>query len=296
MVERWRPARRLAVFLGGVLTLVCVAFFATRLTAVLSAMPAGTVVTFPEWILVAVLAPAYAVTLALLASAWATLVGGRGLSFPRLVDIYAMAQFGKYLPGNVLHLVGRHAVLRREGYSHIFLVKALLAENGLLVIAALSVGVGLSLLAPATALVDLVSSVVSFAVEMRWLASALVLVLAAAGLTILGRLTGTPVWRASPLVLLFFLAQSALFSALLAMRTGDLVPAAFGAVALSWIVGFVTPGSPGGIGIREIVMLTMLGDTLAADDLVVTVALYRLVTFAGDAIMFGFGFIRQRSH
>ena len=294
MAERWRPARRLVVLVGGMLTLVCVVFFAGRLTAVLSSMPSEAAVTFPEWALVVALAPVYAAALVLLASAWAMLVGAHGLSASRLVDVYAVAQFGKYLPGNVLHLVGRHAALRHKGYGHAFLVRALLAENGLLIIAALSVGMVLTLIVPATVVVGWVSSVMPFSVEMRWLAGAVVLVLAAAGLTILGHLTGAPVLRASPLVLLFFLAQSAIFSAILAMRTDSLVPAAFGAVALSWIAGFVTPGSPGGIGIREMVMLAVLGDTLAPDDLVVTVALYRLVTFAGDAIMFGVGLIRQR--
>ena len=294
MAERWRPTRRVVVLGGGLLTLICVVFFADRLVTTLSAMPVGLAVTFPEWGLVVALAPVYAASLALLAFAWAMLVAGRELPSSHLVDVYAVAQFGKYLPGNVLHLAGRHAALRQEGYGHAFLVRALLAENGLMVILALSVGVELSLVVPATDIEGLVSSWVPLAVEMRWPAAALVLVLAVAGLAILGPLTKTPVWRAAPLVLLFFLAQSAIFSAILAMRTHDLVPAAFGAVALSWVAGFVAPGSPGGIGVREMVMLALLGDTLAPDDLVITVALYRLVTFAGDAIMFGFGLIRQR--
>jgi hypothetical protein len=61
-----------------------------------------------------------------------------------------------------------------------------------------------------------------------------------------------------------------------------------GGVAV-WIAGFVTPGAPGGLGIREAAMVMLDGSSAPARMLVVTAAMFRLVTFAGDLLCFALG-------
>ena len=46
----------------------------------------------------------------------------------QLLITYARAQIGKYLPGNVAHIAGRHVVSTTFGYSHPPLVLSILYE------------------------------------------------------------------------------------------------------------------------------------------------------------------------
>lgn len=62
-----------------------------------------------------------------------------------------------------------------------------------------------------------------------------------------------------------------------------------GAFAVSWIAGFVVPGAPAGLGVRELVLTAWLGDALPATTVVVLVLALRVATTIGDAINFGWG-------
>ena len=59
-----------------------------------------------------------------------------------------------------------------------------------------------------------------------------------------------------------------------------------GAFALAWVVGFVTPGAPAGLGVREGVMLAMLQLKMAHTDALLIVMGLRLATTAGDILCF----------
>ena len=65
-----------------------------------------------------------------------------------------------------------------------------------------------------------------------------------------------------------------------------LVTAAF---ALSWLVGFLAPGAPAGLGVREGIMVVLLSGAADNAQLLVFVLLARLVTMLGDACNFLIG-------
>ena len=54
-----------------------------------------------------------------------------------------------------------------------------------------------------------------------------------------------------------------------------------GAFVFAWIIGFVTPGAPGGIGIRESVMLFVCGGS-NSDQILLFVLLMRISSIAAD--------------
>jgi hypothetical protein len=54
----------------------------------------------------------------------------------------------------------------------------------------------------------------------------------------------------------------------------------------AWLAGFVTPGAPGGLGIREAAMVLFAGGSASAEVLFVAAALFRLVSFGGDLVCF----------
>ncbi len=62
-------------------------------------------------------------------------------------------------------------------------------------------------------------------------------------------------------------------------------------VALAWLVGFVTPGSSAGIGVREAVLIAALEGTLGAPASALIALALRLVTVGGDVVFFTLGVI-----
>ncbi len=62
------------------------------------------------------------------------------------------------------------------------------------------------------------------------------------------------------------------------------LPEIYRSFSLAWLIGLVIPGLPGGIGVFEAVMVTMLGQQCPAGELLVIVGLYRLVNTAAEAI------------
>jgi len=78
--------------------------------------------------------------------------------------------------------------------------------------------------------------------------------------------------------------------ALYALVVGDVVirhlPVLSAAFLISWVMGFVLPGAPGGIGVREGSFAALGSVFLAPDALVVVAVLMRLVTLLGEEIVF----------
>lgn len=58
------------------------------------------------------------------------------------------------------------------------------------------------------------------------------------------------------------------------------------AFATAWIAGFVTPGSPGGLGVREAVLVTSLGLAVGPGPALGLALLSRLATMTGDGLAF----------
>ena len=72
------------------------------------------------------------------------------------------------------------------------------------------------------------------------------------------------------------------------------IPQFLGAYLFSWIVGFITPGSPGGIGIREAVMMLICGTFLDTPSIVLYAVMMRLASTCADIVAFGIGAGYQR--
>ena len=60
--------------------------------------------------------------------------------------------------------------------------------------------------------------------------------------------------------------------------------ATFGAFMLDWLAGLLAPGAPAGLGVREMVLFSLLKGLVAEADLLLTIVPSRLVTVAGDML------------
>ncbi|MEQ9122824.1 MAG: hypothetical protein RIM80_09710, partial [Alphaproteobacteria bacterium] len=90
------------------------------------------------------------------------------------------------------------------------------------------------------------------------------------------------------LACVFFLHLGAVFYVIGAQLWPSAGPYLIAAGALAWLAGFVTPGAPGGIGMREFALLMLLSGVGAEADVLLAAALLRVVTVAGE-VLFYFG-------
>lgn len=59
-----------------------------------------------------------------------------------------------------------------------------------------------------------------------------------------------------------------------------------GAFNLAWLIGFIIPGSPGGIGVRESMMTIIAGELLNNDIIVISMVIYRFVNILADIVSY----------
>jgi uncharacterized membrane protein YbhN (UPF0104 family) len=197
---------------------------------------------------------------------------------------YALSGVFKYLPGNVFHLVSRQAFFRHAGASQLHLARTSLTE--LLVQLAAAAGVALLIFTGSclghscTGLALAGLRVPPWGIVLGLLALALV------ALGVAGRQFPLHALRRPLLLsLAFFLGFAVILALLFALLRGSpplLTDRLVAAYLVAWIVGFITPGAPGGLGVREAVFIALAG---VSGPLPVEGALLgRLVSTLGDVL------------
>lgn len=225
------------------------------------------------------------------------------MSFRVVFGIFVRANILKYIPGKFMEFVGRNYLAHRYGVTHgeialssvlevVFLVWTAFMTASFLSFSSLkniimqsvaplgSMGLGVFVIGAL-----FVAAVVILLVKWRWpdrgrrlfSFSFLKLVLTLMVLDI-AFVVGLGLILVGILAVVFHVPIG-LFEAAIIL----------GAMALSWMCGFVTPGAPGGLGVREAALFMMLSSTIAREPLMASLALHRLVSVLGDGFIFGVG-------
>jgi hypothetical protein len=224
-----------------------------------------------------------------------SILSGKRLNRPRVMQAYCMANIYRYIPGNIMHYIGRNRIATNEDIAYADVNIASLAE-----VVALSLSaVLLSLLSVNRIAVDYLKNV---SVEPKYIVLAAALLLALAALAFFFRrrlLTFARDFKHK--ILGVTVRQGALFcigtcirlvvnallylfclSLLGAKESGEYAVMIAGLFILSWLIGFITPGAPGGLGIRETMMVLFLGSVVTDDILFISAVAFRLICVAGD--------------
>lgn len=56
---------------------------------------------------------------------------------------------------------------------------------------------------------------------------------------------------------------------------------------ISWVIGFIVPGAPGGIGVREFVLVFLLQNRVGQNTILTMAVIHRLITIIGDLFAYG---------
>jgi len=204
-------------------------------------------------------------------------------TFPYLASYYyfTKTEVAKYLPGNVFHFLGRQALATKVGITQMHMAKTSILFSFLLLTGTLLASTLFAFLAHETPLFILtlmgLSSIItiivlvyiypSFPVNNKLFMNAYLALSVALQGTMLG-------------IIIFYQVES--FSAHLFFQCVSIY-------TISWLIGFVTPGASGGIGIREgtfILIANYLHVDITSDIIIFSVLLVRFINIFVDVTMY----------
>lgn len=231
----------------------------------------------PWMILILVLLSiAYMASCAIHPLAWRQILRQLGFEATKRWSIktYGRTQLAKYLPGNVFHIAGRQVMGMAAGIPSAIVAKSIGVEMTMFLITGGTFGVMLIdiLLPEHLRIIGMIS----------WLMAT------ALSYATCRKLIGEPAGKAFALQIAFHLFSCSTFSIVYLMNGGSqsdlyLVAPAY---VIAWLVGTLTPGAPAGVGIRELVLIFILGAKMEQSLLISTVAMGRLVTVSADVMLF----------
>ena len=214
-----------------------------------------------------------------------------------VIAIYLKTVIFKYAPGNVFHFLGRHSLSKSHQLSHhsiafangVEILLQLFAVSFIIMIGSfffdISLNIGDYLVLSKTKILlafSLLIALVAVVLFKKKYREALLKKEAFFALT-----------RVLLYHLVFLLGSSSILAGVYYFLLD--VPFTFGifvqtifASSIAWLLGFVVPGAPGGIGIREAILVLLLpAIMMVSKELVLAGALvYRVVTILGEGLTY----------
>ena len=243
---------------------------------------------------------------------WRILVGiftGKGQSLAKhdtvFCYVFTKANILKYVPGNVFQYVGRNEAASILGLDHANVAMATVSE--VVLMAAASALCSLLLIGPYTVqylkehignilllgMAALGLIVLAGFILYKWKREKLLEYVRDYKAILLKKETAVRLLGVFLIYFSIFLCIGLLFIAVMNLcGEVDLPLSGYGMVIggfiLSWLAGYITPGAPGGIGVREMIMTVVFsGSTLVSSEMIVTAsALYRVINILGDIAAF----------
>ncbi len=246
----------------------------------------------------------YCLTLVSSAVAWHLLLLSLGerSRLPSALPVFLVAQAAKYLPGNVGQYVGRVGLGQGIGLTTGGIVLSLVLEAAGAILAGTAVAAA-ALSGPEATSPWRIAAAVLLAV------AAVAGIALAAGsprfrarfrLPVLPDATGrrASAWLAGTglygLNFLLFAAAAALLARGPLASSATPLPQLAAVFAAAWIAGFVTPGAPAGLGVREAVLVGGLQPLYGPGVALGLPLVFRLLTTLGDGLGFAAGMLLRR--
>lgn len=233
-----------------------------------------------KWMAVGIFILVYGFSNVILSFAWWNLLLKFGARTTRCwaIRTYGISQLAKYVPGNIFHLAGRQALGMAEGVLGWPLAKSTIWELGLVTLAGAVLGMfALPLVVPDITVLNVCGIII--------IAFLVVVIL-------LGHYATPKAAKAFAWYVLFLCISSALFVGLIQLvsplsitNTASCFMVG-GAYLLAWLAGFLTPGAPAGLGVREFVLIFLLQDHVVGAYLLLAILLGRAVSVCGDLLFF----------
>lgn len=291
--------KRWAKWLGGALVVLCLFFFIRQAVGLLANDELdlrGSFALFPAAI------ASYMAAYLAFGLGWHQLLAALNRKSGYWVDlgVFTSSQFGKYLPGNVGHHVGRVALAAKYGHPTYVVIAAMIVElcavlGAMAVLSLPSLGywierLGLKASALSWYLAAAVAGGMLFvaAAMMFRRTRALAKLMEAFKLMVSGGRTSLLRLAAGQLAIVLGIILTAASLGLLDSSASLLSPALFPALisvfAAAWLLGFLVPGAPAGIGVRELVLTEGLAPLVGKEQSILIALLFRILSTLCDLL------------
>ncbi len=273
-----------------------------------------TILTVRLLIILFILSFIYSLCSIFYALAWKKLLfifSGQEIPDKKVINLYLKSNIAKYLPGNVFHFAGRHILVKEDNISHTHLMLSNLSEIFLLVFTSviiIAAGLVLRLIVIPEKIVSLISlkyvfiAFAVFAIVSSAVLSVLIVkkqyrrimtILKMINLRNLREIFFTVVLYST----MFVITGSILFIIFYMLKPDNFsfnfIYQIIFVFTLSWVLGYIVPGAPGGVGIREAVIIIMLAPVSDPQTSALGALILRVVTIIGDIFSF---FISNHSY
>ena len=215
--------------------------------------------------------------------------------------LYAKSNLGKYLPGNIMHFVGRNLLGSSLEVSQAHIALSSLLETLFIFLVAL----GWSLTLSGKEFLDYTQKILHEYLNHPFI---FIIVLTSLGIFSVAlfiyfkkdliiqykeRTNSREILKLFLQLLFlystFFLVQGMVLSSIIGWSIDVNISTALhiiSAFSVAWILGFVVPGAPGGIGIREMALLFMLSDICCSEVLLSAIIVQRLISILGEVLAY----------
>jgi hypothetical protein len=297
---------RMIRIIGTILALTCIGYLVVKQAPNLPPLE----VSSPTlWAALAASLLCYVLSQFAAAEAWRSILTLWGVMIaPRLAWGQPMvSQIGKYIPGNVAHLFGRVVIGRRDGVAGSILAASMVLEVAITLGVGLAVA-GLLLIIQPEAIPNLATNYPDLTTQLLPVLFVVLLAIGVGGGAIIlnSRMQALGLQGPSmselvrPLALhlaSFCILGVSLWAAALAIAP-DLAPHLVTCTlifAIAWAAGFVVPGAPGGIGVRDSIIVLGLAATMGEGSGLAVALLHRAISVLGDLSTFAIGWNMRRA-
>lgn len=243
-----------------------------------------------------------ALTVYILAFAWKNTLdylAGSKTSYREAAHVYGKANIGKYLPGNVMHYVERNLFATKIGLNQLELaISSVIEVIGIVVVALL--------FSVICAYRELVMALREYMKPAYLIIAVVAVVLAIAGAAVIclksKRVREMAGRLANVKFLIVFIENMLIYAVVFAILgfilvlicryileielTLSMCAMVITYYMLSWVVGFVIPGAPGGIGVREAVLVLLMGSSsiMSGSQILMAALVHRMLSIIGDIV------------
>lgn len=216
-----------------------------------------------------------------------------------VIDVYIRSNIVKYLPGNIMHFAGRNLLGKALGINQLCIATSTGIEIALLVITALILIVTFSFNSFKIILTIILKNRLYMNVLIITLIGSFILLLTVTFylvhkkkfytlkmyitsdlLKVLIKIVPIYLWNHVINALVFI----CIFKFILNVDIDFMLLGS--ACLLSWVIGYIIPGAPGGIGVREMILIVLLTNKYSENIVLMGPIFFRLVGIVSDVLAY----------
>lgn len=213
----------------------------------------------------------------------------------QVTNVYTRANPSKYIPGNIMHFISRNILGGELGLDQSQMAFSSVIEVLLQIIVAF---VFVLLLVSDTLFDSINLAVQNGQIEYHTLVIIFIAIAAIIVAAVIYTIKRSPKFSLRPknlllsslFYLIFCIINSISFIIMLFVLQDSFIGYNIltlgGYYMLAWFLGFITPGAPSGLGIREYMLIVLLSPIMPRDQVLVLMVLMRVITILGDIFAF----------